>query len=274
MLRGMASKFVANRAIIRAGAKEPQVSSVGEFADLEWAKRACLADPAIAGLIPQERRYQLGMSTRQDGAWGTTEFLGHYPSPEAAQHGAEKHAGTALSWKPLPLPTDSSVPFSAIFTDSGTGENRAYSVIDRQAIVMATPQWQPVKGAAPGVVGINFRGEGVTIGYAISPVLQASRQPSRVTAPTRPRAQQQVPVRKGQQLWVVQSGRSSVLHLMLSKTPSTPNPMSPGSIVAQLVWFGGNAKSTLCGRQATRYVSVFAPHEATCRECKRRAGFG
>jgi hypothetical protein len=34
-------------------------------------------------------------------------------------------------------------------------------------------------------------------------------------------------------------------HIMESRNPSTPNPMSPGSIVAQLLWFGGNAKSTL-----------------------------
>ena len=270
----MASKFMASRSIIRAGVKEPQVSSVGEFADLEWAKRACLADPALAGLIPQERRYHLGLIKWQDGAWDTAgPLLGAYPSPEAAKHGAEKHAGTALTWEPLPLPADPTLLFIARFTDS-TGETRVYCVLDQQAIVVAAPQWQPVEGAPPDVVGIGFQAEGVTIAYAIRPVPQASRQPSRVTAPTPPRASQQVPARKGQQLWVVQSGRSSVLHLMRSKTPSTPNPMSPGSIVAQLLWFGGNEKSTLCGRQATRYVNVFAPHEATCRECKRRAGFG
>jgi hypothetical protein len=84
------------------------------------------------------------------------------------------------------------------------------------------------------------------------------------------------PKRKdGKQLYIVQSGRSSTLHLMRSRTPSTPNPMSPGSIAAQLLWFGGNAKRTLCGRQATRAVSdVFQANEVTCRECKRRAGFG
>lgn len=57
---------------------------------------------------------------------------------------------------------------------------------------------------------------------------------------------------------------------MLSKTPSTPNPLSPGSVAAQLIWFGGNAKDTLCGLAATRYVSVFTPDEASCRECRRR----
>lgn len=80
--------------------------------------------------------------------------------------------------------------------------------------------------------------------------------------------------RKGLQLWVVQSGRAQTLHLMRSKNPSTPNPASSGSILAQLLWFGGNGKRTLCGRQATRWVGVFAPREATCRECRRRAGLG
>ena len=46
--------------------------------------------------------------------------------------------------------------------------------------------------------------------------------------------------------------------------------MSPGSVAAQLLWFGGNAKSTLCGLQATRYVNVFTPSEASCWECRKR----
>jgi|SRR5580704_4330049 hypothetical protein len=57
---------------------------------------------------------------------------------------------------------------------------------------------------------------------------------------------------------------------MESRSASTPNPMSPGSVAAQLLWFGGNAKSTLCGLQATRYVNVFTPSEASCRECRKR----
>jgi hypothetical protein len=57
---------------------------------------------------------------------------------------------------------------------------------------------------------------------------------------------------------------------MKSNSPSTPNPLSPGSIVAELLWFGGNPKFTLCGVQATRYVDVFSPSEASCRECRKR----
>ena len=70
--------------------------------------------------------------------------------------------------------------------------------------------------------------------------------------------------------YVVNAGRGRSTHIMKSNSPSTPNPMSPGSIAAQLIWFGGNAKSTLCGLQATRYVNVFTPAEASCRECKKR----
>jgi hypothetical protein len=57
---------------------------------------------------------------------------------------------------------------------------------------------------------------------------------------------------------------------MQGNSPSTPNPMSPGSIIAQLIWFGGNANTTLCGLPATRYVDVFKPDEVSCRECKKR----
>jgi hypothetical protein len=69
--------------------------------------------------------------------------------------------------------------------------------------------------------------------------------------------------------FVVNTGRGRATHVMLSKTSSTPNPLSLGGIAAQLIWFGGNAKSTLCGLAATRYVSVFTPDEASCRECRR-----
>lgn len=74
--------------------------------------------------------------------------------------------------------------------------------------------------------------------------------------------------------YVVNAGRGRFTHIIKSNSPSTPNPMSPGSIAAQLIWFGGNAKSTLCGLQATRYVNVFTPAEASCRECKKRWELG
>jgi len=50
-----------------------------------------------------------------------------------------------------------------------------------------------------------------------------------------------IPALERERLWVVESGRSSVLHLMRSRTPSTPNLMSLGSIAAQLLWrLGGD----------------------------------
>ena len=70
--------------------------------------------------------------------------------------------------------------------------------------------------------------------------------------------------------YVVNTGRGRSTHIMKSNSPNTPNPMSPGSIAAQLIWFGGNPKHSLCGLQATRYVNVFTPSEASCRECKKR----
>jgi hypothetical protein len=74
-----------------------------------------------------------------------------------------------------------------------------------------------------------------------------------------------------QNYYVVNAGRGrSATHIMQSRTPSTPNPASPGSILAQLLWFGGNAKPTLCGLPAARHVNVFTPGEASCRECRRR----
>ncbi|MGD0928938.1 MAG: hypothetical protein ABR926_27530 [Streptosporangiaceae bacterium] len=57
---------------------------------------------------------------------------------------------------------------------------------------------------------------------------------------------------------------------MRSTSPATPNPMSPGGIAAQMLWFGGNPKPTLCGLAATRHVNVFAPGQASCRECRAR----
>jgi hypothetical protein len=68
--------------------------------------------------------------------------------------------------------------------------------------------------------------------------------------------------------YVVNTGRirlggavtSRGTHIMWSKTPGTSDPGSPGGIAAQLIWFGGNAKTTLCGLPALRNVSdVFTP---------------
>jgi hypothetical protein len=76
------------------------------------------------------------------------------------------------------------------------------------------------------------------------------------------------------QFYVVNAGRfgstSRATHIMQSSSPSTPNPRSPGGVISQLLWFGGNAKTTLCGLQATRHVDAFQPAEASCRECRRR----
>jgi hypothetical protein len=42
-------------------------------------------------------------------------------------------------------------------------------------------------------------------------------------------------------------------------------------VVSNIVGFGGGTtKQTLCGLTATRYVNVFTPFEASCRECKKR----
>ena len=71
--------------------------------------------------------------------------------------------------------------------------------------------------------------------------------------------------------YVVNAGRGrSSTHIMRSTSPRTPNPASPGGIAAELLWFGGSAKTTLCGLAATRYVDVFSPSQASCRECKAR----
>ena len=74
--------------------------------------------------------------------------------------------------------------------------------------------------------------------------------------------------------YVVNAGRfggtSRATHIMQSSSPSTPDPRSPGGVIAQLLWFGGNAKTTLCGLQTTRHVNVFGLDEVSCRECKRR----
>lgn len=74
-----------------------------------------------------------------------------------------------------------------------------------------------------------------------------------------------------QQYYVVNAGRGrSATHIMRSTSASTPHPLSPGSIIAELLWFGGVGKETLCGLIATRHVDVFRPSEASCRECRKR----
>ena len=47
--------------------------------------------------------------------------------------------------------------------------------------------------------------------------------------------------------YVVNAGLGRSTHIMKSRSASTPNPLSPGSVAAQLLWFGGNSKDTLCG---------------------------
>jgi hypothetical protein len=49
---------------------------------------------------------------------------------------------------------------------------------------------------------------------------------------------------------------------MLSNSPRMQGPIS-------LAWSGAY-KVTLCGLPATRYVDVFSPAEASCRECRKR----
>jgi hypothetical protein len=99
------------------------------------------------------------------------------------------------------------------------------------------------------------------------------RETTPAPSPATRKAARAKPAKPPLPLFVVMAGRGQTRHLMRSRTDSTPDPMSPGSIAAQLLWFGGNAKLTLCGRQATRSVAdVFQPHEASCQECLRRAG--
>jgi hypothetical protein len=58
------------------------------------------------------------------------------------------------------------------------------------------------------------------------------------------------------------SGRSQVLHLMLSRHPQ------PRGVVGQ---FAIGADFTLCGKVASRPAAgLFGVHEVSCRECKRR----
>jgi hypothetical protein len=69
--------------------------------------------------------------------------------------------------------------------------------------------------------------------------------------------------------YVVNAGRVRSTHIMKSKSPSISGLGT--FIVSNVLFFGGGTvKSTLCGLQATRYVNVFKPEEASCRECRRR----
>ena len=70
--------------------------------------------------------------------------------------------------------------------------------------------------------------------------------------------------------YVVNAGRGrSYTHIMNSKSPSIPGLGT--FVVSNVVAFGGGTtKQTLCGLTATRYVNVFTPSEASCRECKKR----
>jgi hypothetical protein len=57
-------------------------------------------------------------------------------------------------------------------------------------------------------------------------------------------------------------------HIMRSNNPKTPGLAS--DLAADFLYFGSTIKHTLYGRQAGRYVNVFAPAEASCRECRKR----
>lgn len=72
----------------------------------------------------------------------------------------------------------------------------------------------------------------------------------------------------GMPYYVVNAGRGRSTHIMESKSPSTPGLAS--DVIANLLWFGGTIKDTLCGLPATRHVNVFTPAEASCRECRKR----
>lgn len=69
--------------------------------------------------------------------------------------------------------------------------------------------------------------------------------------------------------YTVLSGRGTTAHWMRSKTGViSGGPLTPGSIAAEMLWFGGKDYSyTLCGKRASG-----PSHQATvgCRECKAR----
>ncbi len=62
--------------------------------------------------------------------------------------------------------------------------------------------------------------------------------------------------------YVVNVGRGRATHIMKSSSASIPG------MASQVIT--GYAKSNFCGLTASRYVSVFTPSEASCRECKKR----
>jgi hypothetical protein len=66
-----------------------------------------------------------------------------------------------------------------------------------------------------------------------------------------------------QNYYVVNTGRGRGTHIMLSNSPHMPG------VITQLI-VGVPGKTTLCGLPATRYVNVFSPAEASCRECRKR----
>lgn len=69
--------------------------------------------------------------------------------------------------------------------------------------------------------------------------------------------------------YVVNAGRGRSTHVMKSKSSSIPGVGT--FLISNIVGFGGGTvKYTLCGLAATRYVSVFSPSEASCRECRKR----
>jgi hypothetical protein len=161
-----------------------------------------------------------------------------------------------------------------------TNEASAQRAADWTAGLTGLPpgtEWQPWPD---GRVARSWSSDDMRVSQVIAPFdtgTPASKPTRASMPPSVPSVTPSAPTRKdGKRLYIVQSGRSSTLHLMLSKSPSTPDPMSPGSVALQLVfWSGVSGKTTLCGRPAARAVSdVFQPNEVTCRECKRRAGFG
>jgi hypothetical protein len=69
--------------------------------------------------------------------------------------------------------------------------------------------------------------------------------------------------------YVVNAGRGQSTHIMKSKSPSIPGMGT--FLISNIVGFGGGTvKDTLCGLAASRYVSMFTPSEASCRECRKR----
>ena len=62
--------------------------------------------------------------------------------------------------------------------------------------------------------------------------------------------------------YVVNVGRGRSTHIMKSGGTWVPG------LASQIIT--GAVKVTLCGLTATRYVNVFTPSEASCRECKKR----